>query len=91
MYFYPIFLWVLLITGQRLRLRLDFTAEQPAELAVTWVLGMVFFNIWEARKAGKRPELYTVRADLESKVSLLRQARRFTNDVTLIQSMLDFL
>ena len=65
-------------------IRLDFTAEQSSELAVTWVLGIAFYNIWEARKAGKHPKLYSVRADLEAKVSLLREARRFTNNVTLI-------
>ena len=70
-------------------LRLEFPAEESSELAVTWVLGMAFFHIWEVRRLGKRPELFTIRADLESKVSLLRQARRFNNDIILIRSMLD--
>ena len=32
-------------------------------------------SIWDSRKMGRRPELYKVRADLEAKVSLLRETR----------------
>ena len=72
-----------------LALRLEYTAEVTSELAVTWVLGMAFYHIWEARRLGKRPELYSMRADLEAKVSLLRKSRRYNNDLILIRSMLD--
>ena len=70
-------------------LRLEYDPVDDYEFATTWVLGNGFFKIWETRCAGKRPELYIVRADLEAKVSLLRETRRHENDVILIGFLLD--
>ena len=45
------------------------------ELAVAWILAVAWSSLWESRKLGRRPDLYKVRADLEAKVSLLRETR----------------
>ena len=37
---------------------------------------------------GKKPELYMVRADLEAKVSLLRETRKFNNQAEMITTMI---
>ena len=70
-------------------LRLDFALEDQLEFPATWILGNTFLKIWEIRCANKHPELYTVRADLEAKVSLLRETRHHTNDVVHIVAMID--
>ena len=69
--------------------RLQFTTEESLELPTVWVLAVSWWNIWEARLAGKRPELYTVRADLEAKVSLLRETRQHVNNVVMIEEIIN--
>ena len=56
-------------------LKLQIDLEDPLELPVVWFLATAWNSIWESRRLGKRPELYKVRADLEAKVSLLRETR----------------
>ena len=56
-------------------LQLHLPLEADLELPVVWFLAVAWNAIWECRKTGKRPELYKVRADLEAKVSLLRETR----------------
>ena len=45
------------------------------ELPVVWFLAVAWMNIWSTRKSTRRLEYYKVRADLEAKVSLLRETR----------------
>ena len=54
-------------------LQLHLHLEDALELPVVWFLAVAWSSIWESRKVGRRPELYKVRADLEAKVSLLRE------------------
>ena len=56
-------------------LHLHFDMEDSLELPIVWFLAVAWSSIWESRKCGRRPELYKVRADLEAKVSLLRETR----------------
>ena len=56
-------------------LKLQLDVEEALQLPVVWFLAVAWLSIWESRKVGKRPELYKVRADLEAKVSLLRETR----------------
>ena len=56
-------------------LKLQLDVEEPLQLPVVWFLAVAWLSLWESRKLGKRPELYKVRADLEAKVSLLRETR----------------
>ena len=53
-------------------LRLQFAIEGEQELPVVWFLAAAWSIIWGYRSAGRREELYRVRADLEAKVSLLK-------------------
>ena len=62
------------VHGQHV-LRLQLALEDHHELPVVWFLAVSWSSIWESRKLGRRPELYKVRADLEAKVSLLRETR----------------
>jgi hypothetical protein len=48
-------------------LRLQFQAEESLEFPVIWFLAVSWSSIWDARTLGRRPELYKVRADLESR------------------------
>ena len=56
-------------------LKLQLALEVHVELPVVWFLAVSWCSIWESRRLGRRPELYKVRADLEAKVSLLRETR----------------
>ena len=56
-------------------LKLQIVVGADSEYPVVWFLGVSWMSIWESRKMGRRPELYKVRADLEAKVSLLRETR----------------
>ena len=68
-------------------LTLIFNAEERNELSLVWFTGQFLHNIWTARTRKKRPQLYIIRADLEAKVSLLRETR-FQNDSVLIEEMI---
>ena len=61
----------------RQALTLDFNADLKADhnMAVTWFTANVLYEIWGARVKKKRPELFLIRATLESKVMLLRKSR----------------
>ena len=69
--------------------RLQFNSEDSHEMPVVWVLAVAWNSIWAARTTGKKPELFTIRAELEARVSLLREARRFCNDVTIITTIIE--
>ena len=56
-------------------LQLQLDVDEPLQLPVVWFLAAAWLSLWESRRRGKRPELYKVRADLEAKVSLLRETR----------------
>ena len=56
-------------------LKLQIVVGADTEYPVVWFLGVSWMSIWDSRKIGRRPELYKVRADLEAKVSLLRETR----------------
>ena len=56
-------------------LKLQLGLEAADELPVVWFLAVAWSYIWECRRLGKRPELYKVRAELEAKVSLVRETR----------------
>ena len=58
---------------QALLLQMEITPSN--ELPVVWFLAVAWMNIWSTRKSTRRLEYYKVRADLEAKVSLLRETR----------------
>ena len=62
------------VQGQH-ALKLQLPLEDHQELSVVWFLAAAWSSMWGSRKMSRRPELYRVRADLEAKVSLLRETR----------------
>ena len=68
-------------------LRLEIKIEDEEELALVWWLAAGWLAIWELRSAGKRVELYLVRAQLEAKVNLLRTTR-FARTVPILEGLL---
>ena len=70
---------------------LDFTVEESLRLPLVFAMAVAFGTIWDLRLRKTRPQLYLVRAQLEAKVSLLRECRRFTNDATFINNFINTL
>ena len=68
-------------------LQLHLHLDGDLELPVVWFLAVAWNALWECRKLGRTPELYKVRADLEAKVSLLRETRHH-EAADLIRSMI---
>ena len=72
-------------------LRLDFHVEEGLQLPLVWVLGVAWNTIWDLRSKKAKPATYLVRAQLEAKVALLREGRRFTNACTIINTIIETL
>ena len=52
-------------------LTLSYDCEENLELPVAWLISSCFLAIWNRRMEKKPCSLFTIRADLEAKVSLL--------------------
>ena len=71
-------------------LQLDLGVEASKELATVLWLSAGFLAIWDLRTAGKRIEHYLVRAQLEAKINLLREARFSEGTITLDSLLSNF-
>ena len=69
-------------------LHLQIDLEDQLQLPVVFVLAVAWSSIWESRRVGRRPELYKVRAELEARVSLLRETRRHAEAAVIIKSII---
>ena len=67
---------------------LDFMVEENVELPLVWSLAVAWHALWKLRLNKTRPQLYLVRAELEAKVSLLRECRRFSNAIGVIDTII---
>ena len=57
-------------------LRLEITIEDDdMELPTVWYVAANLLHIWNCRVNGRRAKLYTTRAEVESRVALLRETR----------------
>ena len=74
-----------LTSSQALLLALDVDAS--LEFPVVWVISNFLSNIWNFRSEKKQVRLYKIRADLESRASLLRETR-YLNEGQIILEML---
>ena len=72
-------------------LHLDFTVEESLRLPLVFAMAVAFGTLWDLRLRKIRPQLYLVRAQLEAKVSLLRECRHFTNDAAVLDTFIDTL
>ena len=62
--------------------------EENVELPLVWSLAVAWHALWKLRLNKTRPQLYLVRAELEAKVSLLRECRRFSNAIGAIDTII---
>ena len=56
----------------RLEMNID---DDDMELPTIWYVTAKLFHIWSCRATNKRAKLYTIRAEVESRVALLRETR----------------
>ena len=68
-------------------LTLNFEMEDQMEFPLVWLTSNFLKKIWDLRKEKKRCDLFRVRADLEAKVSLLRESR-FSESAIIISQLL---
>lgn len=70
-------------------LSLDLKVDESLELPLTWIIGNMFFLIWQQRKEGMVCRAKT-RAQLEARCSLLREGkvRALANAFTLTEEKL---
>ena len=69
--------------------RLDFNVDESVELPLVWFTAVAWSALWNLRMKKTRPQLYLVRAELEAKISFLRECRRLTNAVALIETIMN--
>ena len=63
------------LTPEKL-LRLDITIDdENMELPTVWYVAAKLLHIWNCRVNGRRAKLYNTRAEVESRVALLRETR----------------
>ena len=56
--------------------RLDFDLpDEELELPIVWLTSATLQHIWNCRLSGRRTKLYSTRAEVESRVALLRETR----------------
>ena len=67
---------------------LDFMVDEDDELPLVWSLAVAWHALWNLRLNKTRPQLYLVRAEMEAKVSLLRECRRFSNAIAVIDTII---
>ena len=68
-------------------LTLSFEVEEKRELPMVWITTNFLRKVWELRKEKKRCDLAVIRADLESKITLLRETR-FAESAEIVTQML---
>ena len=73
------------ITPRRL-LTLEYdVADDDLELPITWVTAETLKQIWNSRLSGKRVRLYTIRAEIESKVAMMRKTRHYNTSQKILE------
>ena len=72
-------------------LRLEFTSDEPFLLASVSILATGLEFIWENRKLRKSTTLFTMRAELESSISIKRRFRlsRVREAARIMQNMVE--
>ena len=68
-------------------LTLNLEVEEKLELPIVWLTSNTLLKIWDCRTEKKRCDLILVRADLEARVSLLRESR-FKESAGIISQIL---
>ena len=66
-------------------LRLEFSCSDSAEMPLVWITAQTLLYMWGVRTGGKIVSLATTRAELESKISLLRETRYSNQQVLMAE------
>ena len=53
-------------------LRLEFQVDEPKEMPLVWILAHTLLYMWGVRLSGKAVTLFLTRAQLESKINILK-------------------
>ena len=69
-------------------LRLDYAELGDNEMPVVWFAAQTLLYMWGVRKSGRIVDLMITRANLESKINLLRETRH-SNKQGIIREMFD--
>ena len=75
-------------TSAQKLLMLEFICEPSHEMPMVWLLGQSLLYMWGVRAAGKIVNSNLARANLESKISLLRETR-FQNEHETLREIFD--
>ena len=75
------------VTPSRL-IRLEFESDESTEMPMVWIIAQTLLYLWGVRADGKIASLILTRAELESKISLLRETR-YHNEYNLMKEMLE--
>ena len=71
-------------------LRLEFQVDEPKEMPLVWILAHTLLYMWGVRLSGKAVTLFLTRAQLESKINILRETR-YRDEHLVITEMFDLL
>ena len=72
-------------------LHLELRLDGDLELPVVFAMAVAWRTIWELRFKKIRPQTYLVRAQLEARVSLLRECRHFASAVDTLDEIISIL
>ena len=77
-------------TSAQKLLRLEFQVDGPKEMPLVWILAHTLLYMWGVRLGGKAVTLFLTRAQLESKINILRETR-YRDEHLIITEMFDLL
>ena len=72
-------------------LHLELKVDKSLELPIVFTLAVAWSAIWELRLKKIRPQPYLIRAELEARISLLRECRHLTNEVAVLNNIFETL
>ena len=72
-------------------LRLELEVDENTELPLVFALAVAWSTIWDLRQKKTRPQTYLVRAQLEARVTLLREGRRYRNEAGVVDAIIETL
>ena len=67
---------------------LDLNVDDTLELPIVWALAVAWSSLWDLRQKRTRPQLYFVRAQMEARIALLRECRRFRDASDTIDTII---
>ena len=72
-------------------LRIELRVGESVELPLVFAMAVAWGTIWDLRQKKIRPHNYLIKAQLEAKVSILREFRQYTKDAAIIDTFIETL